>query len=1304
MRPANRQKSLPAMAATYCLGVFNDNYFKQAAMLLAVAAGANQLQGWAAILFALPFILFSAHGGWCADRFAKKRVVVMAKGLEVLAMMVGAVGLITGSWACILMMVFVMGLQSTFFSPSLNGSIPELYPAESVPRINAIIKLATTVAILAGIAIAGISLDQNWMDTDAAPFGVLLVAVTSVLVAVTGLVASFGIHKYKGATENSEVPFPWFGPYRSVKDLIDICRDRQLLVAVAGDAWFYFIASIAVLVINAVGIQQFGFSQTMTSLLSVSLMLGVCAGSFLAARLTRVDNWSAYLVPAVLGIAIGLIMAGMTTSVPESARFWWLMFALGFAGIAGGLFLIPITSFLQIRPADSDKGRVLAAAGFTAFVAILLSGMLYNIFESLLAPTAFMLALGVLSVLMVFVFQRLVASTGSTPRSFVGTVLRTMLCLRYKITVQGREELVKAAEHGGDRPQPGTIFLPNHPALIDPVIVMSILHDRFAPRPLSDEAQLRKPLTKHAMRFIDPIALPDIKTNGRGSREAVHQAINEVVASLKRGENVLFYPAGRLNRGPLEDLGANSGLEFILRNVPGVQVVLVRTTGLWGSSFSRASGKSPALVKHLKRYLTALLANGLFFGPKREVRVEFRRDDLVQELGERNSINRYLEEFYNETPQANISVPYFWWQGTKQVELPEEIKNTAEQDLAAVPVSLQQQVKAKVAELAGVEIDALGPNLRLANDLGLDSLTIMEIATWLESEFGTRIDDLAVLDSVEDCIMAAAGQLYHSEAVQHEPPPKKWFKEDAEILKVSGAQTLTGAFLDKALANPGKVILADRIAGVKTYRDILTAVFILQPVLKELKGQRVGVMLPASVSSSIVYLALLFAGKTPVMFNWTSGRVNMQHGIEETGVNYILSATPLCSRLEEQGLDLATLPVKWLQLDQVLPNLGKKAKLLGVAKSYLLPLFAGKLRRAEVGENAAILFTSGSESRPKSVPLSHENILTNLRDLSGVLELTGEHKLLGMLPPFHSLGLVGNIVLPLTMGIRTVYHANPTEPVIMADIIDQYKVSLALSTPTFLNGILQAGEPAQLESLRLAFTGAEKCPEHVRRNLYEMVPEAELCEGYGITECSPLVSLNLPGESQAGTIGRVLPSVEFAVVDEAQTREVEPGERGQLLVKGPSIFNGYLNNDNLKGFCEFDNSIWYQTGDFVSVNEDGHLVFKGRKKRFVKLAGEMISLPAIETTLFEMITAIDELDGLLENSGPRLAVEATTGDGHPEIVLFTTVGLKRQKVNAYLKQQGFSALHNIRRLIEIDEIPVLGTGKTDYTRLRSSLA
>ena len=341
-----------------------------------------------------------------------------------------------------------------------------------------------------------------------------------------------------------------------------------------------------------------------------------------------------------------------------------------------------------------------------------------------------------------------------------------------------------------------------------------------------------------------------------------------------------------------------------------------------------------------------------------------------------------------------------------------------------------------------------------------------------------------------------------------------------------------------------------------------------------------------------------------------------------------------------------------------------------------------------------VLFTSGSETLPKAVPLTHANILTNIRDILSMERVFENDVILGMLPPFHSFGIIVTTILPLCAGMRTVYHPNPTEAAILARVIEAYKVSLMVGTPTFLSGIVRVARPRQLDSLRLAITGAEKCPQPVYEAIERRCPQLTVLEGYGITECSPVVSANPDAEPVRFSIGKLMPTVQGVVVGVETLARVPPGETGMLLVRGPSIFPGYLAHTGESPFVTFEGQSWYRTGDLVRQTADGVLFFEGRLKRFIKLGGEMVSLPAVEATLQPHFPAAED------DKGPVMAVEAMGHADAPEIVLFTTREVDREAVNRWLREAGLSPLYHVRRVILVDTIPVLGTGKTDYRSLK----
>lgn len=862
--------------------------------------------------------------------------------------------------------------------------------------------------------------------------------------------------------------------------------------------------------------------------------------------------------------------------------------------------------------------------------------------------------------------------------------VKSVLWLRYRVRVGG----VEAVREKGTC---GILFLPNHPALIDPIIVMSQLHRDFRPRALADADQIDRFFIRRLARRAGVRPLPDIRKRGLDVRDEVAAAVAGCLEALRAGENVLLYPSGHLYRTHLEDLRGNSAVERILRELPDVRVVLVRTGGLWGSSYSLAGGQVPSVKRNVRRQLWVLLKNFLFFTPRRDVTIELWEPEDLPREADRQKLNRFIERYYNEDAPPNTYVPYTIWEGGGRQTLPDPTWGHMEGQPADVPETTRKLVRGYLQELTGAS--SLQDGDRLSHDLGLDSLAKTELVLWLNREFGFGEADVDALQTVGDVMLAARGEAVVTRPVEITPPGKGWWRaEEGEVWMPAG-ETITEVFLRQAARRGGKVVIADQRSGSRTYRDLITGIFALLPTVRGLLGERVGIMLPASVGAVVVYLATMFARKTPVMVNWTTGMRNVEHSMDLLGVERILTARALAGRLRSQGLDLGRIESRLVYLEDVGAQLSRRAKLGAWMRTRLS---WGALRRVKPSEMAAILLTSGSEALPKAVPLTHQNILTNIRDVLKVARLRGDDCLIGFLPPFHSFGLTVTVLTPLLAGLRAVYHANPTEAWVLGRLIESYGVTAVCGTPTFLSGIARSVESEKLRSLRLVVTGAEKCPERTYALLESRCPQAKVVEGYGVTECSPIVSVNRPDAPQRGTIGRVVPSLEYALVDVDNGEPVKPGATGMLLVRGPSVFSGYLGEEVESPFVEHEGRTWYQTGDLVSEDADGVLTFRGRLKRFVKLGGEMISLPAVEAVLSQRW-------GSEADEGPAVAVEAGGGEDHPELVLFTTRDLKREDVNRALRDAGLSALHNISRVEQVDEIPLAGTGKTDYRRLRERL-
>lgn len=671
--------TLAAMGACYALGTFTDNFYKQAAILIAAGSQMTGMQSIATVLFSLPFILFSAWAGAFADRLPKKTVIVGVKSLEFAALLVGGYMLMTENWGGILAVMFCMGTQSAFFSPAINGSIPENFPPPLVPKANALIKLVSTAAILGGMAAAGAVLDlrggQNVLflpGLDAYDFGRVMAAFCLALVAFAGLVAAL-LLKFRQAAgrQGRAQAFPWAGPVASVKQAWGLRKDRELMYVLLADAWFFGIAAIAVISIANLS-AELGYSLSTAGGMTALLMAGVAAGALVAGRF-QADNWRSLLIPSACGMAGMLCLAGITPFIPREAgtldpQLVWFGASLLCTGFCGGMYLIPLESFIQIRPRADQKGEVIAVSNFLSFMAMALFGAVFKLIAMMPPAWTFFFYGGATFCFVAFFAwatrKRLKpVCLRDSAGSFLGFCLRGLLALRYTVTEQGLEAIAPAVKRRIDG-GPGLLVLPNHPALIDPVVVYSRLAG-IAPRPLADERQMSGPLQRIAGRIVGAVTIPDSAGAGRKDMARVLDGIRAVTEALKQGYNVLLYPSGRVYRSDKEHIGNNAGVFRILKEVPEARVLLVRTSGLWGSSFSYAAGNVPNLSHGLKRAVVVFLGNLFFWVPKRRVHLEFVETIELTRLvlcGEKRAVNQFLETFYNKKAESPCFVPLFFWQ------------------------------------------------------------------------------------------------------------------------------------------------------------------------------------------------------------------------------------------------------------------------------------------------------------------------------------------------------------------------------------------------------------------------------------------------------------------------------------------------------------------------------------------------------------------------------------------------------------------------------------------------------------------
>lgn len=871
----------------------------------------------------------------------------------------------------------------------------------------------------------------------------------------------------------------------------------------------------------------------------------------------------------------------------------------------------------------------------------------------------------------------------------LSSLMKILLSLRYRVTVRGLEAV--PAERG-------IIIIPNHPAEIDPVIVTTFLWDLLKPQPVVLESVYKTPLLTPIMRQIKAIPMPDMDfDSGPYKRRRIQRALDDVVTRLKNGENILIYPSGRLSVTGVEKLGGASGFSSILKQHPNVPVLMVRIRGLYGSIFSRAltEGHSPDIIATIKRGASLALQNLLFFAPRRNVTIDLVYNPLdLPRDGDTLTVNRYLENFYNSPePETPRLVPYTFWNPALPLipQRPDE-----SHALDEVPENVRVKVFEHLAKIAQTGSENLSYETRLGDDLGFDSLTIAEILLWLDREFEAHDIELSEIVSVGSVVRAASGQLATKAPKKEFVVPHSWTErlEERPSPDLNHVSSIGAAFLDRANQMGSLPAMGDERSGVLSWSDLKLRTILLARTFSTLKGKHVGLLFPASVAGSISAMACILAGKIPVFLNWTSGKRALLHACETTELSTIITSQ---SFLDIVQTDLEFLEDRFLFLEEVVANLSAKEKLAASrlsqeANPQLKDAFG--VSKCSPWDPAVVLFTSGSEALPKGVILTHENILSNIRGVLGAVHLDDRDVLLGFLPTFHSFGLTICTLLPLVTGLRVAYHPNPNESRKIARAIKTWGATLMAGTPTFLRSILQAGTTDQFGSLKYMVSGAERAPQDLFDRAARLPNKVTVLEGYGITECSPVVSVNRPDEPRVG-VGKPLDGTTIKIVHPATHEPLPEGSEGLILIHSPCVFPGYT-DPALNPFIDIGGIRFYNSGDIGRL-ENGALVICGRLKRFIKIAGEMVSLTAVEEALQK------ELAG--ENEAPSIAVlaQGAEGDGRPSLTLFSSQAVTPDEVNKILRSSGFPHLVAIARVERLKELPLLGSGKVDYQQLKGML-
>ncbi|MBU1087936.1 MAG: MFS transporter [Candidatus Omnitrophica bacterium] len=514
------------------------------------------------------------------------------------------------------------------------------------------------------------------------------------------------------------------------------------------------------------------------------------------------------------------------------------------------------------------------------------------------------------------------------------------------------------------------------------------------------------------------------------------------------------------------------------------------------------------------------------------------------------------------------------------------------------------------------------------------------------------------------------------------------------------------SFIDIVKKQPFKFCMADSTGLKLTYLKTLAAVLLLKHKLFPKKrrpmetNEMIGVLLPASCMGSIVNGAVLFAGKVPVNLNFTLSSESFDSCLKQCRMESIITSRKFLEKINipetKQMIFLEDIKQSSGFFDKL------RALCLSLMPGFLIRFFCVDGDKQNVDDPATVIFSSGSTGEPKGIILSHGNIFSNIEGFYQVFNVQPNDVVIGALPFFHSFGFTATLCFPVGAGIGVVYHSNPMDAGIIGSLTEKYKATIIMGTPTFLSAYLRKCGKQQFKTLRFAVAGAEKLKQQLADAFKEKFGIIPL-EGYGATELSPIVSIGYPDYvsrdkrivqigNKSGTVGHPLPGIAAKVVD-PDTFEILPYDcEGLLLIKGPNVMKGYLNNPQKTEQVIKDG--WYITGDIAMIDSDGFIKITDRLTRFSKIGGEMVPHIKIEESILEIIGTVDQV-----------CVVTSVGDDKKgeRLTVLHTIDINVDHVLRSLTEAGLPNLWTPKKnsFYRVEKIPVLGTGKLDLKGIKT---
>ena len=1220
------------------------------------------------VLFVVPYLGLAAVAGYLADRFPKNQVILGCKIAEILIMALGVAAIFAENDDILFAAVFLMGAQSAIFGPAKLGCIPEILKPEKVSLANGLFGLTTVGATVIGMVIGNSVKDvvgfrgvENY---------VWLPAAVLLGIAVVGTLLGLLLQPLPIA--NAARKFPWDFPVQTLRDLRTLTSRGPLFRVALGSVFFWSLGALAQLNIDQFAFEGGAINETQKTPLLVCLVFGLGLGAVLAGIWSRGRVELGLLPLGSFGIVVSCFLLFLVQGTvfeldsPATAPFIWACLFLVGLGFSAGLFDVPINAYMQQRSPREHRGSILAASNFLTFSGVVVIALLFRAMREDYSPGT---------------MENVVAPIGATQQQAIDNIVQ-----EYSQDWQASSDQEQIKEYLAAKP-PGV----PRKHLLGHLLWVDVEKRSPAEQPEAVEGEADQsgfpPLSRldYLQAFPEDAELvSQVYTQANGPP---FLAANEIFLVCGIGTVPVFLyivclipqatirflvwiASGLVYRIRLygeEHVPAEGGALLVANHVSwidGILILLATARPVRMIAYAGSYFKNP-LMAWVARSWGVILISG---GPK----------SIRQGLDTaREALNQ--GELVCIFPEGSLSRS-----GQLQAFRPGTLKILEGTDAPVIPVYLDELWGSIFSFSEGkffwkrpqrlpypISIHFDKP-LADTEDVHQIRQGVVELGAKAVQQRTNRTTNLPA-----DFLRVCKRSKSRMKAADTMPSP-----EDR-----TGTQATGGELLGKVLA-------------VRRF---------LRRSLLQSGEKNVGVLLPPGIGGVVMNMALALDRRVSVNLNYTVTPEIMNECLQAAGITHVLTSRKFVETLKsKRKTDYTNLDAELVYLEDAkdkIASLGNK--LVAGLQTYLTPVgllewWLG-LKAFQSDDVATIIFTSGSTGTPKGVMLTYANVASNVSAIQHLVNLSPDDVVIGILPFFHSMGYTVTIWTVMALDIKGVYHNDPTESRKIGPLAQKHDATVLVATPTFLRNYLRRCEEEQFARLDVVVAGAEKLPVELC-DAFEEKFGVRPVEGYGTTELSPLVSVNIPPsravdtqnpDLREGTVGRPIPGVSAKIVDPDTGADLGAAVPGMLMIKGPNVMKGYYGREDLT--AEVIQDGWYRTGDIALIDEDGFIKITGRQSRFSKIGGEMVPHVKIEEIL-------NDAAGMNQEDGLLLAVTAVPDKrkGERLIVLHLELSQSVDELRQALSDAGEPNINipSTDSFHQVQEIPILGTGKVDLKGIK----